>query len=528
MDIQQEEEDRDITIIPGINDLPEFATKEAHKIHNSNLRKEKEIEKLGDDAFDMKERLKVMKEHFKNVQQELEHTNGLNSAKQSEIATEKHLYQLTARGLGGSQKESKRLQSEIDFVQEQLNGVQNEIYRANQTMDEFKMHMNWNQEELEQWAVAAKQKDDDFNTIEKYKRADELKIQELSRELEHLTKKTLDQKNLLESEQSDTLAKQIELDRIAQEFKNAHLERQALVNRWQETIGEMKRRDKEINELGERFAVAKSERIKKEAISLQQRKRLADQQGENKEVESRSETLSRIVLRKREEMNINNGKLAEFRSELESLKSELTAAAESIVSKRSQNTHKSQAVEEKRVQLERERQKYHAVKGKVEIARTNTNKAEITAKDAELSLEETERSFSAELARVKELSNQAIKEQQSVHELKSEEARMRSDIMGNKSISRNLESMLTQLDKEAARQQELLYNAEFQIQQIERKIARGLGERSDEEKISLKKQIDELETQKDHGIEQRKMLMNQSRKLNNELALLKLKNEDGM
>ena len=36
------------------------------------------------------------------------------------------------------------------------------------------------------------------------------------------------------------------------------------------------------------------------------------------------------------------------------------------------------------------------------------------------------------------------------------------------------------------RQQELLYNAEFQIQQTERKVARGLGERSDEEKKSLK------------------------------------------
>ena len=36
------------------------------------------------------------------------------------------------------------------------------------------------------------------------------------------------------------------------------------------------------------------------------------------------------------------------------------------------------------------------------------------------------------------------------------------------------------------RQQELLYNAEFQIQQIERKVARGLGERSDEEKRQLR------------------------------------------
>ena len=53
---------------------------------------------------------------------------------------------------------------------------------------------------------------------------------------------------------------------------------------------------------------------------------------------------------------------------------------------------------------------------------------------------------------------------------------------------RNMEGQLTQLDKESARQQELLYNAEFEIQQIERKIARGLGERSDEEKNALKKE----------------------------------------
>ena len=39
------------------------------------------------------------------------------------------------------------------------------------------------------------------------------------------------------------------------------------------------------------------------------------------------------------------------------------------------------------------------------------------------------------------------------------------------------------------RQQELIYNAEFQIQQMERKVARGLGERSDEEKNKLNAEI---------------------------------------
>lgn len=487
----------EIVIIPGINDLPEFATQEAHKLHNQNLRREKEIEKVADEIFDMRDRVKVMKEHFKNVQQEVEHTNGLHNAKSAEIHTEQHLNQLTSRALGRAQKESKQVQEDIEFVQEQLNSVQSMIYKANEKMDEYKMHMNWNQEELEQWAVASKQKEDDFATIEKYKRADELKIKELNLQLEHLTKQVLDKKFKLENETTDTMAKQIELDRIAQEFKAAHAERQQLVNRWQETIDEMKRRDTEINSLGERFAAAKTDRIKKEALTVQQRKRLADQQGENREVETRSETLSRIVLRKREEMMINNTKLGEFRSELDSLKNELTNAAESIVAKRAGNNHKAQSLEEKKVQLERERQKYQSVKGKVEIARSNTNKAEMTAKEAEVALNETENAFSQELARVKALSEQAIKEQQSVHNLKTEETRLRGEISGSKTISRNLEAMLNNLDKEAARQQELLYNAEFQIQQIERKIARGLGERSDEEKQSLKKAIDELEQKKE-------------------------------
>jgi hypothetical protein len=38
---------------------------------------------------------------------------------------------------------------------------------------------------------------------------------------------------LLEAEKLETLSKQIELDRIAEEFKLLHLERQGLVSRWQ-------------------------------------------------------------------------------------------------------------------------------------------------------------------------------------------------------------------------------------------------------------------------------------------------------
>ena len=60
--------------------------------------------------------------------------------------------------------------------------------------------MNWNQEELEQWALAEKQKDDDQLAVERYRRADEIKVKELTMQLEKSQKQVLDKKAELERE----------------------------------------------------------------------------------------------------------------------------------------------------------------------------------------------------------------------------------------------------------------------------------------------------------------------------------------
>ena len=148
-----------------------------------------------------------------------------------------------------------------------------------------------------------------------------------------------------------------------------------------------------------------------------------------------------------------------------------------------------QSNEEKRVKLERERQKYKLVKTNLETAKSSTIKAEELARMAEVDMQKKEAEYETQQLRIKNLKDKLFKESQAVHDLKLEESRIRNNISGSKSIANNLESQLHKLDKEAARQQELLYNAEFQIQQIERKIARGMGERSDEEKKVLRAQI---------------------------------------
>ena len=123
-------------------------------------------------------------------------------------------------------------------------------------MDKFRLQMNWNQEELEQWALAAKQKEEDNLAMEKYTRADEAKIKELTLAVERLTAETDDVKKSLEVEVTETQAKQIELDKTAEEFKALHQERQRLVKQWQDALEAMKARDEEIARAGEEFRVA--------------------------------------------------------------------------------------------------------------------------------------------------------------------------------------------------------------------------------------------------------------------------------
>ena len=89
-----------------------------------------------------------------------------------------------------------------------------------------------------------------------------------------------------------------------------------------------------------------------------------------------------------------------------------------------------------------------------------------------------------------------FKESQKLFKFRAEQANLIGDISGTLSASRNLQANITKLQVEKQRQQELIYNANFQIQHMERKVARAQGQRSQEEETKLnqdiKKQQDKL------------------------------------
>ncbi len=74
--------------------------------------------RLEADVSENQERIQVMTEHLKNVQQELFHTEQLSTAKGKEIDSEQHMRQLAERETGRITAEMKRLDKQVSDLQD--------------------------------------------------------------------------------------------------------------------------------------------------------------------------------------------------------------------------------------------------------------------------------------------------------------------------------------------------------------------------------------------------------------------------
>jgi hypothetical protein len=147
---------------------------------------------------------------------------------------------------------------------------------------------------------------------------------------------------------------------------------------------------------------------------------------------------------------------------------------------------------------------------------------------------------------IRELKETLFKDSQYLFKLRAEQANLIGDISGTLSASRNLQASINKLKQEKQRQQELLYNSDYQIQQLERKVSRAQGERSQEEQkklqaeiVEAQKTLDEQKKQLDMLVISNKQLIDEKRNidvviskikttrnnLNTQIQELKLENE---
>jgi chromosome segregation ATPase len=473
----------------------QFASEENKQLEAELRRKEAELQSVEEKLEADGGRVKVMTDHLVNVQQELVNTQQLVDAKKSEAETEDHLKALKNRELGRLKAEAVRLQKLMDDIQDQVNVYANELMRGNEKLDQFKLQMNWNQEELEQWAVAARQKEEDELTLEKYRRADEAKVKELTLAIERLTVEIATKKKDLDDQVTETQAKQIEMEKTAELFRQLHEDRRKIITQWEDAVNSMQQRDNQLEKKGEEYAAGMARKKAKEDKMKEKKGICEGLESENNKLEQAIANTDRQLTKMRSDHLETKESLTQFRDECEVMKNQHRAVENEKL--QAQNHHQIMATalekREMKFQSALKAQQAHAA-GLEEAINIRMDK-DALSKQAEELQQEMANSLKAVDKEVKTAKENLYKESQALYQLRAQEATTLGEISGAQAAIKNLQFQISRLDMERQRQQELLYAVDFQSQLMQRKVARVSGERTVEERDDFNKKLEQLEKQ---------------------------------
>lgn len=511
--------------------LPPYASESNKQLDAEVKRKEKDLQNLEEKFEADGGRVKVMTDHLINVQQELVNTQQLVDAKRNEANTEEHFKALTERQLGRLKAEIFKLNKNTDEVQDQINQFSNQLMRGNEKLDQFKLEMNWNQEELEQWAIAARQKEEDELTIEKYRRADDAKVRELTLAIEKLTIENSSKKKELAELVTDTQAKQIELDKTAELFRQLHDDRKRLIEQWGESVRSMKTRDAQLERLGQEYADNMVGKKSKEEKMKERKHFFETVEDDNQKMDLAIQQTDRQLTRIRLDYQETKQSLAGFKDEVEVMKNQVQA-----VETEKTNTKNERSVLVRNLEMLKDRQstlqtQHEQYQRGLMDAQAKTKEKDQNSQDAENAREEMMANLRQVEKDMRTAKENLYKESQALYKLRSEEATTLGEISGAQSAIKNLQLQISKLDQERQRQQELLYAVDFQSQLMQRKVARVSGERTVEEKDEHNRKVAQLDKQLEEQTSLHNILSAQNKRQDAELknaqrALTNLKNDN--
>jgi chromosome segregation ATPase len=458
-----------------------------------------------------------MNDHLGNVKAEIINTQALYEAKRRQVESEDHMCQLAERERGRLRQHLRQLDEKQTLLQEKLDAVQNRIFQGNLRMDEFKAAMNFNQEELEQWDLARKQKEDDALVIERYTKADDAKVRELNFEVEKLSRQVQKMHLDLEEEMTTTRGTQMELDKTAEDYRQLHSERQYLLSQWEDAVRAMHERDNAIKAAGDRYAEGK-QWLEKRQKQLRARQEFHELETNNsKELDTKISQEERVLTKYREDFSVLEKHLRDLDDEVDVVRNTLSKSVSEKARLSAVREDRQQALHLKETQLGRaESQHAHTVSKLNEevAAAADLDKQNKLVADLLAQTEQSGKALEKEMSRIKD---EQYHSSQQLHAVRKQQANYLAEISGAQSQGRNMNAKISQLDAEAFKQQELLYSIEFNVQQMDRKVNRAKGERTEEEKRELQEKIELLQKMYDDLCKQNKVLDVQVKRVHEDL-----------
>ena len=290
----------------------------------------------------------------------------------------------------------------------------------------------------------------------------------------------------LEEEVTTTRAAQIELDKTAEEFRRLHAERNQLYLQWQDTVENSRKRDQMIREAGEEYAKKKLELERKSGELNEKNALLSHERANNKELEVTIASTERFLARLRSEFGGREELLGDLKDRVQILKNQLSAFASDLSNKRMKVSSLNKELDYKKQRLEEAQRKFVQTTEKLKKENIAKDNLEAANQQAEGNYKQSQAAHTEVEKEIRQKKELLFKTSQQLFKLREDQANLIGDISGTISATKNLDAKINKLRQDDQRQHELLYNSEYQIQQLERRVGRASGDRSQEETTALK------------------------------------------
>lgn len=512
-------------VINLYDELPDFANEENREIHKIAVEKSSELNGLINDCSQLEERVGVLSDHLKSVQNEVATAQQLLTAKLAQAEEEKHLQQLCEREHGKIVSQMGQIQQQTQDIMAKNDTIQSKTVISQKRINQFKEEAKINQQELEQWLVIARQKEEDYLVLQRYNQEDEGRVRSMLLEIEKATGIIESKKAELEQEITSTKALQIELDMTAEQFRNLHEERIKLLSQWESTLQQMQNLNEAIDKTSEAFKMRKDDVENYHKMVSEKKKNLEAAEAENQKIDRQLTIKDHQVSQKHKQYETESISLAEFNEtvetqqhQLDKLRSDERAYKEEIQDYKDKTAQEIAKKERFMQRLQETQDAVSTQTDQTDELKQQTQMMNDFLKKEEEQLKKIEENIDSE-------KDQIFKLSQEVYKARKNEKNLLAEIQGSQTRAKNLAMKIQEFDRETQKQMELLYNSNFQIQQMERKIARIEGERTEEEKVELQTQIDQLSKILDGKLEMDKKLAQQLHRLDLDLRQTKRKKE---
>ncbi|XP_061209486.1 coiled-coil domain-containing protein 39 [Neopsephotus bourkii] len=497
------------------------ANAENKALENELQKMQKEKLNLQNELTNFEERIAAMTSHLKNVRQEFSLTQSLYKARENEIETEKHFKALAEREHGRLKSEIKRLEDEIVSLRVKKNSHENTINKTTKKLENLKQQMNCDEEVLENWIKESNRKDNDAITIQKYAQKDEGKLGALILQVDKLTMQANQKRKALNNELTETITAQIELDKTAEDFRRVHQERQEVIRQWENAIQQMQKRDQQIDHCALLIAEIKQEIRKKEMVLKEKTAFLVNETLNNMEYEKKIFSAEREATSLRHEYQTQDTYRVQLQDELDTLKFTVDKTASDLESLRTEVTNLKKDIQKNQARLNFLNEKNASLSNKLKLVTEETLGSEDKAFRMEEILKEEEKVVKEKDKEINQLKDLLFKKTEEFKVHKDKEKCVLAEIEASRSLLKKLKSQLHRLDADALNQQEIIYNQDFYIQQVQRRLSRLEGELNTDEKQVLEAKVAELKKTLEEKKNTYDVLHVQYKKLQNDVHFLK-------